>query len=363
MERCDKDSIEGGPLDVTLTRSLQQCHLASDELSKRDERDDEFWMPDGTVIIAAENHATSARHLFRIHPSILSRQSPLFKQLFSLPVSEEDEVIDGCAVVQLTDEAMHVKKFLEVLYDPSALPFERYDPQTIQDVSGPLILAAKYGMDKLRDRIIQHLSRDWPSTLEGFDQREAYHAGNPRSDPAELIHLIQNLEDHLPQETINKLLPAALYELLKTSWNDALYNGGGGVKVDLLDADNVRACLVGRERTRERMKSFALYRVTISAQEKERCIHRGVPSTGSTRGGCEESVAVYWMEVVIPNALRDGLDDPLKFLVDTFIGQNAMLAMQADFEICASCCEVIAAKMRKERQRWWDCILSDHMRS
>ena len=73
---------------------------------------------DGNIIIAVETTYTKERHLFRVHATVLSRQSVVFSDLFSLPTPDDEETIDGCPVILLLDDLEDVKDLLEVLYDP-----------------------------------------------------------------------------------------------------------------------------------------------------------------------------------------------------------------------------------------------------
>src|SRR5260221_6028517 len=82
--------------------------------STRDPRTrSEYWFQDGNVVFQAEDT------LFRIHRSILSRQSQFFEDMFSMPQvpSQEDELIDGCPVVQLSDTAEDMGNIISLLYD------------------------------------------------------------------------------------------------------------------------------------------------------------------------------------------------------------------------------------------------------
>ena len=72
-----------------------------------------YWFADGNVVLKAENS------LFRVHQSILSRHSQIFKDTFAMPQvpSQEDEHIEGCPVVPLADTAEDVGNIISLLYD------------------------------------------------------------------------------------------------------------------------------------------------------------------------------------------------------------------------------------------------------
>jgi len=73
----------------------------------------EYWFQDGNIVLQVENT------LFRVHQSILSRESQIFKDTFSMPQvpSQEDELIEGCPVVRLSDTAEDMGNIISLLYD------------------------------------------------------------------------------------------------------------------------------------------------------------------------------------------------------------------------------------------------------
>ena len=238
-------------------------------------------------------------------------------------------------------------------------------------------------MDNLSSRIQRHLSLDWPSTLTEFDTRDAFldsiliPPSHPSAeyypDPADVVRLAREL--NLPD-----LLPTALYDLSRIQWrnnNDAesIARGERTSNVHILTAEDVRGCMLARERTKARMRAFALYTFTPSNDEKAVCGNdqseksnvsvlggAGMPMRGRRlqhaspqAWGCQVAVTQYWSEVVVPSALRDGLDDPLRFLRDTFRELDL-----EDHGICVQCSSAIANRMKNERQQCWDRILADH---
>jgi hypothetical protein len=83
-------------------------------------RHPDLWFSDGSVVLQAETT------IFRVHKSQLSRRSEFFRDLFSLPQSQETSVspsvmsermMEGCPVLVLDDLADDVANLLTVLYD------------------------------------------------------------------------------------------------------------------------------------------------------------------------------------------------------------------------------------------------------
>lgn len=71
----------------------------------------DFWFSDGNIVIIAGSAA------FKVHRGQLERHSEVFSDLFSIPQPEDQELIDGCAYVELQDCPSDVFYFLSALYD------------------------------------------------------------------------------------------------------------------------------------------------------------------------------------------------------------------------------------------------------
>ena len=70
----------------------------------------------GDLVIARDSEETV---LYRVHSAILAEHSPVFADIFTLPVAYEGvEKYDGVSLVHLLDNAKDVSALLEVLYTP-----------------------------------------------------------------------------------------------------------------------------------------------------------------------------------------------------------------------------------------------------
>ncbi|CAA7266000.1 unnamed protein product [Cyclocybe aegerita] len=131
-------------------------------------RSAEYWLEDGNIILQAENTQ------YRVHRSILSRQSTVFADMFSLPQPPEfgpgESLVDGCPVVHLQDSAEDVGNLLDLLYESISL-------QTIEGhisisvIRTMLRLGRKYDFKKLWDRGVSLLEHDYPYTLQKWDEK------------------------------------------------------------------------------------------------------------------------------------------------------------------------------------------------
>jgi BTB/POZ domain len=69
------------------------------------------WLDDGNIILQAESTQ------FRVLRSILSASSSVFRDMFSLPQPENENLVDGCPVVHVSDTADDLHHVLKALFD------------------------------------------------------------------------------------------------------------------------------------------------------------------------------------------------------------------------------------------------------
>jgi|ERR1700683_2379007 hypothetical protein len=73
---------------------------------------DYLWFNDGSIVLQAEMTQ------FRVHRSVLSANSDIFQDMFSMAQpAEQGELIEGCPVVHLPDSAKDWTYVLGALYD------------------------------------------------------------------------------------------------------------------------------------------------------------------------------------------------------------------------------------------------------
>jgi len=91
--------------------------ISSSTKRKRTEEDDgpslvrsKLWFEDGNVIIQAESTQ------FRVHISVLSMHSKVLKDCFGIPQPKEQESVEGCPVVCMSDKAADIECVFSILY-------------------------------------------------------------------------------------------------------------------------------------------------------------------------------------------------------------------------------------------------------
>ena len=81
--------------------------------SPRYVEDKDLWLDDGNIIISA---GADPAHLFKCHKSVLTRNSPVFDEMFGVALT--GEVYEGVPVVPLPDDVDDVRRLIRMLYDP-----------------------------------------------------------------------------------------------------------------------------------------------------------------------------------------------------------------------------------------------------
>ncbi|KAJ7200150.1 hypothetical protein GGX14DRAFT_466877 [Mycena pura] len=108
-------------------------------------RADGLWFHDCGLVIQAEST------IFRVSGGFLGTHSPIFRDMLSLPMVHDVEMIEGCPLVRLPDTAQDVTIFLKALiyydfFEPSPAP------TTFEILSAVLRMADKYQVAALRKR-------------------------------------------------------------------------------------------------------------------------------------------------------------------------------------------------------------------
>jgi hypothetical protein len=80
-------------------------------------RDEDLYFEDGSVVLSADDSDGNTIY-FRVHMSVLRKNSPVFRDMFSIPSPVAIDLYDGVPLVHVHDDAKEMKEFLQVLYDP-----------------------------------------------------------------------------------------------------------------------------------------------------------------------------------------------------------------------------------------------------
>ncbi|KAL4244066.1 hypothetical protein ABKN59_010958 [Abortiporus biennis] len=131
-------------------------------------RSERIWMDDGNIVIIAEKTA------FRVHKSILSLHSEVFKDIFELehPSDSLEETFEGCPTLHISDAASDFTLILEILYigGKSVAPNKRF----VLELLAMVALGRKYQITHIEESAVQTLKSRYPVTLECW---ESLHPG------------------------------------------------------------------------------------------------------------------------------------------------------------------------------------------
>ncbi|KAJ7186039.1 hypothetical protein C8R46DRAFT_937682 [Mycena filopes] len=122
-----------------------------------------LWFNDGTLVLQAGTAA------FRVYGGFLAERSPVFHDMLQFPQPEGGHRIEGCPVVELSDDKHDLEYFLRALFDHEFFP--PYPAKTDFNVmSGIIRLSTKYQVDTLRKRGLVHLSSAFPTDISQYSR-------------------------------------------------------------------------------------------------------------------------------------------------------------------------------------------------
>lgn len=76
-------------------------------------RDNVFWLEDGNIVLITGKVA------FKVYRGLLAAQSPVFADMFTTATPDANQMLDGCAVVHLSDSPEDMRHFLGALLPKS----------------------------------------------------------------------------------------------------------------------------------------------------------------------------------------------------------------------------------------------------
>ncbi|KAI0697102.1 hypothetical protein C8T65DRAFT_662770 [Cerioporus squamosus] len=181
-------------------------------------KDDQVWLSDGNIVVIAEHVA------FRVHKSILAQHSQVFRDILSIPSSHTPDVVDGCEVVHVSDNAEDMRHLLLVLCCGRNY-YYHFDEIIPYDVPGVL------------DPALARLKKYYPITLEAWRDTGNRARYVTSTDPCDAIIAVQlaRLTD------TSSILPAAFLEccdLTRSLYPETHPRGGSLVLSDLPPRDH-----------------------------------------------------------------------------------------------------------------------------
>ncbi|QRV84085.1 The BTB (BR-C, ttk and bab)/POZ (Pox virus and Zinc finger) domain [Ceratobasidium sp. AG-Ba] len=336
LDRSEKDD------DFELDFDSESIIGLGDEFVMTGGKHPRFWLEDGNVMLVASQPCQTH---FRVHQSVLSRQSRVFKEMFSSLNLVRLKEMDDCPVVPLNDTEDDIAALLSALYD--GLTLQRDTPFDVETISGQLRLATKYEITNIRRKIVAHLRDEYPLTLADIDRKESSvseqasrKAADQLYDPIAVIKLAEQ------GCNVPEVLPYAWYRLARHSFSD-----DGDMRCARLSSDDMRRLLVGRERLRSRLVQFAIASVPVPPQEiSSRCT--GPEANAETGlGWCRSVARHYWSSAVLPLAAQSL--DPLAAL-------NKLARIPEErLGFCPQCAAWCSHVLNQKRAEIWNAVPHD----
>ncbi|KAI0632658.1 hypothetical protein C8Q77DRAFT_1218173 [Trametes polyzona] len=311
------------------------------------ERDEDYWFDDGSIVVIARGTA------FKVHKSVLSRNSVVFHDLSAIPQPLNSDNIDGCPSVRISDSPAEFKTLLRALYDASRdswlyqldkrLPFSM--------VAGLYELAHKYQIDHLSEQMLLRIKSCFTNDLDAWDTLEHVITGEGQrhstirspalevsstTDAFRAISLVRRSGDLT-------MLPVAIY---LASFHPArvLLSGipQSDGTIDTLSPADLVCCLEARV-------LFARWTYTKLAW----LVTGRVAPTCATRGACTDALDALSMKI------ERGLSKPkgAYFALDPFAAVVSDLANE--FHVCRECTAALQARTMEDRREMWSNLPRD----
>jgi len=112
-ETCHPNS---SPIDLPPNALLHDVNATPRDSTIVLQKDTHVYLDDGNIVLVA------GMTCFRVHRSLLAKYSPIFRDMFSLPQPEDQEMYDGVPMVELQDDPDILRALLRVFYEPLYVP-------------------------------------------------------------------------------------------------------------------------------------------------------------------------------------------------------------------------------------------------
>ena len=241
-----------------------------------------------------------------------------------------------------------------------------------------LRLSSKYFIEHLRERCAARLAVDWPSTLAGWDAREARATQGQRYGPREHYAHPVHVVRLAAELRLGGILPAALYDLSRYGPrkiaagtpplppSSFFTNADGEARtvgneeeeqpVRLVDAD-LHATFAGREAGQRFLAAF-IERELSGRPASAGCANRAANATAH----CRESFYFIMLNLLrAVSGIATGRDaDPLFSLAQAaeMLGRTDFSdgTRQCGLRICAACREDFAGAVARARAEAWEMV-------
>ncbi|OSD03792.1 hypothetical protein PYCCODRAFT_1466700 [Trametes coccinea BRFM310] len=324
---------------TTLTSDEQaEAHPGSSEPVKPPQPDDEFWFEDGNLILIAGDVE------FRIYRGPLIANSPVFKDMLSLPSPppNKTEAASGAtvahcicaknpALVHVQDSPEDLRHFLQALI-PGKTPRVAPDDDSFHTISACIRLGHKYEVDYMVDRSLEYLKRCFLVCASSSYSRPSF----PKPPTFEDVHCI-GVVNLARWTNTDILLPPALMACCELSATELMngFSREDGTR-EVLCREDIGRCFVGRAKLVEASALIALrvFDQTLSpgCARRTECKPIFLRILDELKNNKDVVCSIRWHDSVIPYIQREDRDRYL----------------------CWPCYRMLEAREEKEQQEVWN---------
>ncbi|KAL6304719.1 hypothetical protein BKA93DRAFT_749633 [Sparassis latifolia] len=313
-----------------------------------------LYFDDGNIIIS------SGSTLFCVHRSLLSKHSPVFKDLFEPKEDKKQAFLRGCLHIHVEDDREEMEALLSIIYDGFRIDFPHLTVETYPALATLLCMTTKYQLARTRTEIIERIRREWPDTLTShdtkMDERRRLHPHpspflvmdgkvelNPLYNPTaaqheELVHpasviaLLRQTDCATPQ-----VFAPIFYELSRCSWT---FGGPAvGHNIAPLSHADIERLIVGIERLRTLHMFYAakcpLFTVTPGHED------------------CLQGLQHCWGDIASVFARKTGPREPVEDWKELTKLACSYGQLAVSYQICAHCWKSLPLETDAIRSALW----------
>ncbi|PIL26442.1 hypothetical protein GSI_12200 [Ganoderma sinense ZZ0214-1] len=311
-------------------RSVTDGAESSDATPHGDfKRSEEFWMPDGNIVLIAGETA------FRVYRGLLALQSTVFADLFASSSPNAEESYEDCPLIRLTDSPHDLAHLLRVLLPTSRMLLQRRedDPQlSLHQISAIIRLTHKYHIEDLHGQALYVL-------------QDAFGPRSLRKWEDDFCSALLSWDDAGPIAVVNiarltdtpSLLPIALYECCNLG--EILIDGRKGEDgtVEHLSPADLKRCVRARN---EFAKEASALTSTI--------FNSGPSGDCTTLDLCTASLHSFLVQIMTDGSVADSavLEN-----WDYVVRRGARPRNNQGY--CSACERELLARASRETERVW----------
>ncbi|KAJ7476238.1 hypothetical protein FB451DRAFT_1033783 [Mycena latifolia] len=281
----------------------------------------EIWRPDGSVVLQAENTQ------FRVHWSVLSLHSSVFRDMQGLPQPRDQPSVEGCPVIELSDRVEDVECVLEALYNPLLFAQEAL-PLSV--IASHARWGQKYDFIDILHSVVERVTHENPPNVEAYDALKK----NGPYVPTRIIHhrgLYFDTVTFARENNLLSVLPCAYYRAITRSLPifDGIRRPDGTLSV--LSPIDQRLCSLGRL-----------------------AILRAQWNTGNTFGWVYDIDENSCIDIILCTSEKSSF--LRRLLAKGSITSFSSVSLVNSLDLCQFCMQSAKTKMAAGRQKMWELL-------